>query len=372
MVKDNSSKLTLAHLADGLVGVRTLGGLTRQHDTVSTVSDGVANVANLSTSGSGVLDHALEHLGGANDGLAGNVAHGNHLLLGSKHLGGGNLDTQVTTSDHDTVSLLENLREVVQTLPVLNLGNDLDVLALLAKNLTDGLDVLATADKRGKDHVDIVLDTESQVVLVLLGQGWKVDIGVGQVDTLSRRDETVVLGADADGLVIDDVEDLKGQDTVVDVDDATLLNDLGNVLVVDIHVLGVAGSLVLVVGGDVQLGTSRERKVGITDGVSGSDFLDTHILSTRLSLSWNYAECTYRSLGVQGNGNLATRLGRLGGTGIVDDRLVVRVLALQVCVSGPERGNGKSLASPSDVRERSSCAFSCQLSAIFPLEIGIL
>lgn len=195
-------------------------------------------------------------MGGANDGLAGHVAHGNHLLLSSEHLSSRDLDTQVTTGHHDTVSLLEDLGEVVQTLSVLDLGNDLDVLALLAKDLPDGLDVVTTTDERGKDHINVVLDAKPQVVLVLLRQSREVNIGVGQVDTLPRGNVPVVLGADADGLFVDNVENLERQNTVIDVDDATRLDDLGDVLVVDVHVLGVTSSLVLLVGGDVQLGAS--------------------------------------------------------------------------------------------------------------------
>lgn len=43
---------------------------------------------------------------------------------------------------------------------------------------------------------------------------------------------------------------------------------------------------------------------------------------------------TYGTLRVQSNGNLAAGLGLLGSAGIVDDRLVVRVLSLQADVSG--------------------------------------
>lgn len=137
----------LAHLTDSLVGVSTLGRLTRKHDAISTIGNSVADIADLCSGGSGVLDHGLKHLGSADDGLASNVAHGNDLLLGSKHLGGGNLDTQVATSNHNTVGLGENLSEVVETLPVLDLGNDLNVLALLAEDLTDVLDVLTATDE---------------------------------------------------------------------------------------------------------------------------------------------------------------------------------------------------------------------------------
>lgn len=229
-----SLETSLVHLLDGLGGVVTLGRLAGKHDTVSSVSDGVTDIADLGTSGTGVLDHGLEHLGGADDGLASKVAHGDELLLGSKHLGGGNLDTKVTTGNHDTVSLLENLLEVVKSLSVLNLGDDLDVLALVTENLTDISDVLGAADERGKDHVDTVLDTKSEIGLVLLGKSGQVDISVGKVDTLLGADGAVVSGLDLDGLLVLNAENVKGKDTVVDVDNTARLNDLGDVLVVDV------------------------------------------------------------------------------------------------------------------------------------------
>lgn len=137
----------LVHLVDGFGRVATLGSLSGKHNAVSAIGDGVADVADLGTSRTRVLDHGLQHLGSADDWLASDVAHGNHLLLGSKDLGGRNLDTEITTGDHDTVSGLENLGKVVETLSVLNLGNDLNVLAFLSQNVTDVLNILGTTDK---------------------------------------------------------------------------------------------------------------------------------------------------------------------------------------------------------------------------------
>ena len=42
----------------------------------------------LSTGGPRVLGHGLEHLGGTNDGLANQIAVGDHVLLGDEHLAG--------------------------------------------------------------------------------------------------------------------------------------------------------------------------------------------------------------------------------------------------------------------------------------------
>lgn len=199
----------LVHHTNSLARVGTLGGLTRQHDTVRTVQDGVGNIGHLSPSGTGVVCHGLEHLGGTDDRLTLDVTLGDHHLLSDEDLGGGNFDTQVTTGDHDTVSLLEDLVKVVDTLLVLNLGNDLDLPALFAQDFTNVPNVTSATDKRSKDHVDVVLDTELQVVPVLLGQSREVNVGLGQVDTLTRRDVTVVKTLATQGLIVYDLENLE-------------------------------------------------------------------------------------------------------------------------------------------------------------------
>ena len=51
------------HSLDGLQRIAALGGLSRQHDTIGTVQDGVGNVTALGTSGTRLLHHALQHLG---------------------------------------------------------------------------------------------------------------------------------------------------------------------------------------------------------------------------------------------------------------------------------------------------------------------
>lgn len=231
---DFGEQASLVHDGNGLLGVVTLGSLTGQHDTVGTVEDSVTDIRNLSTGGAGVVGHGLEHLGGANDGLAGNVALGDHHLLGDEDLGRRDLDTQISTGDHDTVGLAENVVEVVDTLLVLDLGDDLDVLAVLAENLTDGLDVVTGANEGSEDHVDAVLDTETEIGLVLLGESGKIDIGLGKVDTLLGRDLAVVDGLGADVLVVNNLKDLESEDTVIDVDDTALLDHLGDVLVVKV------------------------------------------------------------------------------------------------------------------------------------------
>jgi hypothetical protein len=299
-----SKQAGLVHHGNGLDGVVTLGGLSRQHDAIGAVKDSVTDIRNLSTGRARVVCHGLEHLCGGDDGLSGDVALGDHHLLGNEDLAGRDLNSKIATGDHDTVSLLENLVEVVNSLLVLNLGNDLDVLALLAEDLADSSYVAAAADERGEDHVDTVLDTKLEIGLVLLGQRREIDVGLGQVDTLLGGDLAVVDALALEGLLVDDLEDLEGQNTVIDVDSAADLNDLGDVLVVDVHVLVVAGGGVLLIGGNIQDCAGLDRDIGIANSVTCADL---------------------RALGVEGNGERATSLGPLGLTRVVDNGLVVLV-----------------------------------------------
>ena len=60
--------------------------------------------------------HGLEHLCGADNGLAGNVALCNHHFLGQKHGRARDLDTKVTSSHHHAVSLGQDIVKVLNAL----------------------------------------------------------------------------------------------------------------------------------------------------------------------------------------------------------------------------------------------------------------
>ena len=68
----------------------------------------------------------------------------------------------------------------------------------------------------------------------------------------------------------------------------------------NLHVLGRARSLVLLIGGDVEDGTSGDGKILIVGGVAGTNL---------------------RALGVESNGNRTARLDLLGLASVVNDGL---------------------------------------------------
>ena len=112
----------------------------------------------------------LKHLGRDDYRLADNVALCNHHLLCQENLAGRDLDTKVTTSNHDTVRLFQDLVEVGNTLLVLNFNNNLDVGTIGSKNGADVPDVLPAADKRRKNHINPILNTKLEILFVLIGE----------------------------------------------------------------------------------------------------------------------------------------------------------------------------------------------------------
>lgn len=172
--------------------------------------------------------HRLEHLGGDDDGLSNDVALGNHHLLSKEDLAGRDLDAEVTTGDHDTIRLLENIVKVGNTLFVLNLDDDLDVRAFGAQDGANVANIVARADERRENHVNAILHTEREIVLVFLGEGGEINGGLWKVHTLARGDVARVEGSDVDVGSINRKNEQR-ENSVVDVDQLARRGDFGEV-----------------------------------------------------------------------------------------------------------------------------------------------
>lgn len=75
---------------------------------------------------------------------------------------------------------------------VLQLADDLDVLALLPQHLPDSVDVSSFADKGGEDHVHALLHAKLQVLDVFLRHGRQVHGGSRQVHALLAAQRAAV------------------------------------------------------------------------------------------------------------------------------------------------------------------------------------
>lgn len=135
--------------------------LTGKHNTIATIKHSISNIGNLSPCRSRLLDHRLEHMSCTNDWLAGDITLGDHHLMGENDLFRWNLNAQITTGDHDTVTGVDDLIDLVDALLILDLRDDLDpVAAVLGEELTDHLDAVSVSNERGKDHIDVLFDAE--------------------------------------------------------------------------------------------------------------------------------------------------------------------------------------------------------------------
>ena len=281
-----SDQSSFSHSGNSVNWVVTLSGFTGQHDTVSTVQNSVTDIGNFSSGWSWVVGHRFQHLGSTDNWLTGQVRLSDQLLLDSQDFWGWDFDTQVTSGNHDSVSDLQDFVEVVNTLLVFNLDDDLDVLTVFTQNFSDGQNILSGSDERSEDHVDTVFNTESQVSLVLFRQSWQVDIGTWQVNTLVGADLTSVQGLDLQGLVVNDLQDFERQNTVIDVDDSTSGDDLGDVLVVQVHDLVVTSLSVLVIGGEDHFVVWWDWVVNFVSGGTSSDFWTLGVQSNSQWSTW--------------------------------------------------------------------------------------
>lgn len=158
----------VGHHAHRLQGVGALGSLPREHHTVGSIQYCIGYVAHLCPSRARIVGHTLKHLGGADHRLSHQVALRNHHLLCHEHLLGGDFDAEIAARHHDAITGLQKLSKVAHTLVVFNLGDDLDLAAVLTQHVPVCGNVRGLADEAGKHHVHALFHPEAQVGLVLI------------------------------------------------------------------------------------------------------------------------------------------------------------------------------------------------------------
>ena len=107
---------------------------------------------------------------------------------------------------------------------------------LFSKDISDSHDISGFSDEGSKDHIDSHFNTEEQVSLVLLGNSWEINFDSWQVASLLRSEFSAVLDFADDGIWLD-IDGLDGDETIVDEDQVALLDDFGEVLVVDVDLV---------------------------------------------------------------------------------------------------------------------------------------
>ena len=220
------------HGLEGLHGVSACSGLTGQHDGRGAVVDGVCHVGDLGAGGAGVHDHAVQHLGSGDDGLAEGEGTFDDILLDAGQLGEVDLHAQIAAGDHDGVGGSQDAVDVVHALAVLDLGDDADVGVVLVQQVADVVHVLCGAHEGSGDEVKALLCAEDDVVAVALAHIRHGQMDAGHVDALLVLDLAVVQHLADDVGVVHGL-DLQLDQAVVQHDGAAGLHILRQVLIGD-------------------------------------------------------------------------------------------------------------------------------------------
>merc|ERR1711936_1549200 len=115
------------------------------------------------------------------------------IFLREENLFSRDFNSHISPGDHDSVGRGDDLVNFAHTFVIFDFGNNFDPDAVFAKRVAHGHDVGSFSDERGENHVDTHFDAEEQIALVLFGNGGKVNLYPGQVDSLLRAQFAAVL-----------------------------------------------------------------------------------------------------------------------------------------------------------------------------------
>ena len=232
------------HSGQGLNGVLAGGRLAGEHDAGGAVEHGVGHVGHLGPGGTGIADHGVQHLGGGDDRQAGPDGGLDHLLLEDGHLVGGDLHAQIAPGHHDAVGGGDDALQVLNALPVLDLGDDADIVAaVLAQFGADVLHVAGLAHEGGGDEVEVVVHGELQILPVLVGEGGQQNVHIRYVNGLVAGQGAAVFHLTVD-LVALYLLDPQLDEAVVHQDAAAGPHLLVEVGIGDTHPAAVAGHVI--------------------------------------------------------------------------------------------------------------------------------
>ncbi len=206
----------IVHHQDRFVREAARGRFGRQHYEVGAVDDGVGHVGDLGPRRPARDGHVLEHLGGGDDELLCGVAFFDYLLLDYRDLVNRDGDAHIAACYHYPVGGLDDFIDVVYRLPALDFRYDFTGGQFRFYKCGRFEHVLFVADKRQGDVVDFVLDAELDVLSVLFGNAFELELGFGDIDSFSFLEQAAFddLGLDTG---LGDVFDAECEVAVVDV-----------------------------------------------------------------------------------------------------------------------------------------------------------
>ena len=116
----------------------------------------------------------------------------NNLSLHIGQLRDIGFNAKITARYHYPVSGLYDAVDIGHTFAVLNLGDDLYCVGFAPQQLAQTHNVLRRPDKRQRNIIDVVCGAKSNVFLIFVGNGGKVDVQARQVNVPATTQRTPI------------------------------------------------------------------------------------------------------------------------------------------------------------------------------------
>ena len=140
-----------------------------------------------------MLHHGIQHLGRRDNHFSGAADFLDNHLLDDWNILKRNLYTHVAAGNHDTIGNADDLVNVLHALHVLDLCNDMDVLAaFFFENPADCKHVIRAAHERGCNKIIVVLHRKYDVAIVFLADVRHGKLHVRNIHTFFIGNHTAV------------------------------------------------------------------------------------------------------------------------------------------------------------------------------------
>ena len=160
-------------------------------------------------------DHGVKHLCCCNNRFSCCVNFLDDFLLDNRYIFRRDLNTHVTSGDHDAICCFNNLVDIVNALLVLNLCNDLNLFtAVFFQDFSYFADIVCSTCKRCCNEIKSFLDTEEKIIMVFFTDEWHLQVCTRNIDTLPVANHTCINNL-ADNVLSCDVLNLQVYKSII-------------------------------------------------------------------------------------------------------------------------------------------------------------
>ena len=174
-----------SHGLRSLYRVLTVSGFSGEHYSIRTVVYRIGYVGNLRSGRSWISDHGIQHLGCRNNQLSMEITFFDNLLLQMRKTASFHFYAQVSSCHHDSVCLINDGIQIIQSLLGLNLSDNLHLRSCFIQQCTNLPNGICGTYKGSGNEIKLFGNTKANILDVLLRDGRKLNRNIRYIHTLS-------------------------------------------------------------------------------------------------------------------------------------------------------------------------------------------